>query len=387
VDAEANPYQSPAPPELLEAPALADSSWIPRVASGLATIAAGMSLGLLTTILYYTSRSQVAIPPLTAYVAANFMYCAARLWFVVGVLSCRATPGEIAPQGLLRFLIAMNFLSFGLRLGELACLIGNSATIPSWLYNLSVLAAAPASLAFGWYSVLLARSIGSVAIVRNAWVTFTTNATFRTAEVGCTVYAWVDPLPRGALALGIERLVFFVSSVTVTALFINLTIGLRKALLARIQPIEASGDKLSPNDDRAAAASAIDAPPLPARVATGLAASWLGIVVLLAALAAPTARWISPEFGWTRANVSAAVEVIVMTGLALKLFGALLCISVPDKANARLPAQIAAGSAALCLFLMTSAYFAARGVLRPFEFRIDIPVVLLDSVSSLSLLV
>ncbi len=297
MDAQANPYQSPAPPELLEAPTVADSSWIPRVASGLATIAAGMSLGLLTTILNYTSRSQVAIPPTTAYVAASFMDCATRLWFVVGLYSCRGTPSGIAPRGLLRFLIAMNLLSFGLHIGELACLFGNSATIPSWFYNLSDLAAALASLAFGWYSILLAKYLGSVAIVRNAWVTFTTDATFRTVEVGCTVCAWIDPLPRGAVMSGIERLVFVVLSIAVTSLFINLTIRLRKALLARIQPIEASGDKLSPKDQRATAASAIDAPPLSARVATGPAASWLGIVVMLVALAAPTVRWISPEFG------------------------------------------------------------------------------------------
>ena len=201
------------------------------MASGLATIAAGMSLGLLTTILYYTSRSQVAIPPLTAYVATFFMYCAMRLWFLVGLFSCRATPRGIAAPGLLRFLIAMNLLLFGLGLGELACLLGNSATIPNWFYNLSVLASAPASLAFGWYSVLLARSIGSVAIVRNAWVTFAADVTLGTAKVGYTVYAWVDPLPRGAVALGIERLVFVILSVAVSALFIALTIGLRRACL------------------------------------------------------------------------------------------------------------------------------------------------------------
>ena len=66
--------------------------------------------------------------------------------------------------------------------------------------------------------------------------------------------------------------------------------------------------------------------------------------------------------------------------------GALLCLNVPDEANARLPCQIAAGSVALCLLLKTSAYFAARGVLKPLEFHIDVPVVLLDVASSVAFL-
>jgi hypothetical protein len=345
-----------------------------------------MCLSLFTTIICYTIRSQVAVPAHTAHVAAYFMYCATRIWSLAGLYSCRATPERVAAKVLVRCLLTMSAIDLCLHFAKLTYIIGDATMIPAWLSNLNTLLYVPYSVAFSWYLIRLANSLGDVTLLLMARVAFIANAAESGADVVFLVYRWIEVPPPGAVVAGIARLFFFVVSIGVTALFIHLIGQLRKSLLLRLETTAINGDDPSFADPRPQGVGTGGEETLP-RVAIGLAVSCLGVVVILLAVAAPTIRWISPEFRWTRGSVSAAAEVMVMIGVALKLFGTLLCINVPEEAKARLAAQIAAGSAALCLFLKTSAYFAALGVLRPLEFNVDLPGALLDLIWSVSFLV
>jgi hypothetical protein len=386
VDAQENPYLSPSRAEP-SAPAseIPDSIWIPRVAGGLGTIVFGMLLSLLTLVVQYSIMSQVAVPFITVRVAAYFMYLATALWCVVGLFSCRATPPRIAAVGLVHFLLIVALLSLGLHVADLIFLTGDLATIPTWLFNANLLLWVPASLAFGWYLIRMATFIDNVELTNWARFVFAANAALGAADVLYLVYKWANPLPPGSLAIGIVRLVSFVSSIAVSTIYAVLTNELRKALLARLEATEPDVN-LPLVPDRIASVSHNNGPASARRATTGLAPSLFGIVLVLLATAAPAVRWIAPEFGWTRAGVLAVTEVMVMVGVTLKLIGALRCLATPEVANARLPVQIAAGSAALSLFLRTSAYFAARGVLRPLDLPVDLAS-LLDAVWSVSFLV
>jgi hypothetical protein len=231
----------------------------------------------------------------------------------------------------------------------------------------------------------LARFTGNTLLLDWARVAFSLNAALGGADVLYLVYKWINPLPPGSPAIGVVRLVSLIWSISVSTVVAYLTIELRKALLARL---EVTGPDVNSSlvSDRVASASHNVGPASARRATTGLVASWFGIVVVLLATAAPTVRWIAPEFGWTRAGVLAVTEVMLMVGVTLKMIGALRCLATPEEANARLPVQIAAGSAALSLFLQTSAYFAARGVLRPLDFPVDLAN-LLDAVWGVSFLV
>ena len=79
MDAQANPYLSPGQPELPAVPAVVipESIWIPRVASGLGTIAVGMVLMLSASVTRSTLQSQLQGRTLTLNQAAYFMFAAA----------------------------------------------------------------------------------------------------------------------------------------------------------------------------------------------------------------------------------------------------------------------------------------------------------------------
>jgi hypothetical protein len=388
VDAQANPYRSPAPPAPRETLVVdvPEAIWIPRVASGLTTIAVGAVLILSASVLRSTLQSQVPITTLRLYEAAYFMIAAAAIWIAVGLFSCIATPTAIAPSRWIRWSIILALIDAGLDVGRLVSLEVFREALP-WLSFLSSLATTALFVVLGLYFGRVSRFVSTSAHARLARIATALIVFWAIAQ--CIYFICFLNLPamRGSPIAGVVIVGMHLCYWPALALYAGLCFGLRSSLIKRMEHDVSTPTKEHSNRD-SNGTSWLSTPSVSrSRVTKGLIASWFAVIILLIAVAIPTIPWMAPELGWPSVGVFLALTITVAVVDSLKLAGALSGLATPDESGARTPVQIAAGAALLALFLRTSALLADRGILPTTELPVGASASLLEAAWAVAYLV
>jgi hypothetical protein len=388
VDAQTNPYLSPGQPEApAPAAAVPDSIWIPRVASGLGTIAVGTVLMLSASVARSTLRSQFPISTFRLHQAAFFMFAAAWVWNAFGLVSCTATPNAIAGSRGLRWSIVIAFLLAGLNVGRLATLDSEHPEDFVWLAYFYTLALTAFFVTLGLYLGELARFVHQLALGRLARIAMASILVWGIADFIYFVFILNDPALRGAAVTGAIGLSIHVCYWVALALYIGLTVRTRSKILQRLEYSPIASEPIQTEIDSSVTIWLKSASISRTRVLMGLALCWLGIAVLLVAVAIPVVPWIEPALGWPSDGVFLALRVTLVVSVALKLAGALSCLVTPDESAARAPVQIASAAALFALFVRTSALLAERGILPPIEFPVGAVASLLEAAWAVAFLV